>query len=498
MSNDNPVQTERDEFQVRRQKLAKLREAGTAYPNHFVPSHIVQELHRAYDANTKQELQDLAVEVNVAGRVMARREMGKASFVTIQEASNRIQLYLRADSVADDGYDIFQDLSDIGDIVGAQGTLMKTNRGELTIEVRSFHLLVKALRPLPNVFHGLADQETRFRRRYVDFIVNESSRKTFEIRSRILDAVRRFFNDRGYMEVETPMLHTHPGGALAKPFRTHHNALDRDLYLRIAPELHLKRLVVGGFERVYEINRNFRNEGVSSKHSPEFTMLEFYQSYSTYEDLITLTEELLREVTQNSIGTLQFTYGDSEIDLTQPVRQVTMEEVVARHFEVNPATLRHRGNLLTHAKDLNLPNVSQLDEGELLNALFEGFVEGTLNQPTFVTQYPASISPLARRNPADPEFTDRFELFVAGRELANGFSELNDPDDQTERFKRQAELRDAGDEEAMSFDVDYIQALEYGLPPTAGEGVGIDRLVMLLTNSPTIRDVILFPTMRER
>ena len=489
---------ERDELVVRRQKLAELRVHGAAYPNEFKPTHDTASLHEEFGQRTKTELEKLALDVTVAGRVLARREMGKASFATLQSKGARIQLYLRANELMNGEYEIFRDFSDIGDIVGVTGTLMKTNKGELTVQASSFQVLVKALQPLPDKFHGLVDQELKYRRRYVDLIVNEESRRVFEIRSKVLDAVRRFFNARGYLEVETPMLHSNPGGALAKPFTTHHNALARDLYLRIAPELYLKRLVVGGFEKVYEINRNFRNEGISSKHSPEFTMLEFYQTYSTYEDLIDLTQEFLSYVAVDATGSSCVSYGELEIDFAQSVPQYTMQQAVAENRGVAPESLHSIERLRELAADLDLPNLAQLDEGQLLNELFEGYVENQLQQPTFITQYPASISPLARRNPANPEFTDRFELFIGGREIANGFSELNDPEDQESRFRRQAAMRDEGDEEAMSFDEDYIRALEYGMPPTAGEGVGIDRLVMLLTNSPSIRDVQLFPTLKDR
>ena len=490
--------SDRDETQSRRHKLETLREGGFNYPNDFKPSHRVHELINQYGELSKSDLEEKAVPVTVAGRVILRRVMGKATFATVLDEDDKIQIYLRKNDVGEETYDVFEKLSDLGDIIGVVGRLMKTNRGELTVEVDSLKVLAKSLQPLPEKFHGLSDQEFKYRRRYVDLIVNEESRQTFTLRSQVLRSIRQFFHDRDYLEVETPMLHSIPGGALAKPFKTHHNALSRDLYLRIAPELFLKRLVVGGFPRVFEINRNFRNEGLSTKHSPEFTMLEFYEAYSTFEDLIPMTQDLLRQVVFDATGGYRITYDGIELDFEQPAKRVSMQQAVADKIQVDEDSLSSEEQLSQIAKDHDIENTDKLDRGELLNELFETHVESDLKQPTFVTDYPASISPLAMKNSENPVFTDRFELFIAGREIANGFSELNDPDDQRQRFLRQVANREKGDEEAMAFDEDYLTALEFGMPPTAGEGIGIDRLVMLLTDSPTIRDVVLFPQLRQR
>ena len=489
---------ERNEFEVRRHKLASLREAGFDYPNNFKPTHHADALHEEYGELTKEELAERSVEAAIAGRIVLRRDMGKASFATLYDTGHRIQIYVRSDGVGEETYDDFKHLTDVGDIVSVKGTVMKTNRGELTVEAQELRLLVKALQPMPEKYHGIADQEFKYRRRYVDLIVDQESRRVFQTRSRVLTSIREFFHERDYWEVETPMLHPIPGGASAKPFTTHHNALSRDLYLRIAPELYLKRLVVGGVERVFEINRNFRNEGLSTRHSPEFTMLEFYESYATFEDMMDLTDELMRRIVRDAVGDVRVTYGEDDLNFGQPARRITMLDAVADELDEDTDALRDEDHARSLADRLDVHVADSMDAGAILNELFESQVEHQLVHPTFVTQYPASISPLAMRNRADPEFTDRFEYFVAGREIANGFSELNDPDDQRSRFEHQASLRSAGDEEAMSIDEDFLTALEYGMPPTAGEGVGIDRLVMLLTDKHSIRDVLLFPQLRDR
>lgn len=489
---------ERNEFEVRRHKLASLREAGFNYPNNVNPSHHAAVLHEDYDDFTKHELAEQAIEVSIAGRIVLRRDMGKASFATLYDTGHRIQIYVRSDGVGESTYEEFKQLTDVGDIVFVRGVVMKTNRGELTVEAKELRLLVKALQPLPEKFHGIADQEFKYRRRYVDLIVDPESRAVFETRSKVLSSIREFFHERDYWEVETPMLHPIPGGASAKPFTTHHNALSRDLYLRIAPELYLKRLVIGGVERVFEINRNFRNEGLSTRHSPEFTMLEFYESYATFVDMMDLTDELMRRVVTDVLGEERVTFGELELDFQQPARRITMLDAVANELEESRDDLRDEAHIRNLAEKLEVHIAQTMDAGAILNELFEARVEDKLVQPTIVTQYPASISPLAMRNESDPQFTDRFEYFIAGREIANGFSELNDPEDQRARFEHQASLKSAGDEEAMSIDEDFLTALEYGMPPTAGEGIGIDRLVMLLTNKHAIRDVILFPQLRDR
>ena len=491
------MNNERDQFEVRRQKLAELRAQGFDYPNDFNPSTHAAALHSAYGELTKEELADRNIEVAIAGRVVLRRDMGKASFATLFDNGNRIQIYVRSDGVSANAFREFTEQTETGDIVGVSGVVMKTNRGELTVEANDIRLLVKTLQPLPDKFHGIADQEIKYRRRYVDLIVNEESRRVFEIRSEVLAAIRRFFHQRDYWEVETPMLHSIAGGASAKPFITHHNALGRDLHLRIAPELYLKRLVVGGVERVFEINRNFRNEGLSPRHNPEFTMLEFYQSYATFEDLIELTDDLLKYVVVETTGDPVASFGDLTLDFGKPGNRVTMLDAVAEEFDEKAEDLRDEAHIRKVAEQHSIATTASMDAGAILNELFEARVESTLQQPTYVTQYPASISPLAMRNKNDPAFTDRFEYFVAGREIANGFSELNDPDDQRARFEHQASLRGAGDDEAMRIDEDFLLALEYGMPPTAGEGIGIDRLVMLITDQHAIRDVLYFPQLRE-
>lgn len=482
----------------RREKLSQIRSEGIAFPNTARPTDLAADLHRSHDHKDKPEIESEAIRVTVAGRMMAQRIMGKASFASIQDRTGRIQLYVQRDALAEGLYARFKGW-DLGDIVCASGTLMKTNKGELSVQVDQIELVSKSLRPLPEKFHGLTDQETRYRQRYVDLIMNEDSRQVFLTRSRIVRQIRDFLEapGRDFLEVETPMMHYIPGGAAAKPFTTHHNALDVELYLRVAPELYLKRLVVGGFERVYEINRNFRNEGVSTRHNPEFTMLEFYQAYADYSDLMDLTETLLREIAEAVIGQTCIEYQGQQIDFGKPFDRITLTDAVRAAIPSLSATdCRDREALAAAARTLDLPIRDSWGWGKLLLELYEATVEATLIHPTFITAYPAEVSPLSRRNDEDPELTDRFELIIAGREIANGFSELNDPEDQQSRFEAQVAQKDAGDEEAMAFDADYIRALEHGMPPAAGEGIGIDRLVMLFTNSPSIRDVLLFPYMR--
>jgi lysyl-tRNA synthetase class 2 len=496
---DSTQQPPADSSQIvdeRRAKLAQLRAAGVAFPNDFRRSHLAAELHGSYGAKDNAELEPQALKVAVAGRMMLKRVMGKASFATLQDMSGRIQLYVTNDAAGEAAHAAFKHW-DLGDIVGAQGTLFKTKTGELTVKVTGIRLLAKALRPLPEKFHGLADQEQRYRQRYIDLIVNPDTRRTFQVRSRVIQSMREFFAARGFLEVETPMMQPLPGGAAARPFVTHHNALDIDLYLRIAPELYLKRLVIGGFEKVFEVNRNFRNEGISTKHNPEFTMLEFYEAYQDYSYLMDLTEELLRKAALDAIGSTTLHYQGQAIDLGKPFERLTLAQAIARYNPEYPLPELSKPEYLRTA--LNAFQVEALPTdgvGLLQLKLFEHTTESRLLQPTYIVAFPTDVSPLARRNDADPSVTDRFELFIAGREIANGFSELNDPDDQAERFRQQAQAKTAGDEEAMFYDADYVRALEYGLPPTAGEGIGIDRLVMLLTDSASIRDVILFPQLR--
>ncbi len=480
----------------RREKLAALRE-GVAFPNDFRRDALAEELHRRFGETDAEQLESAPVTVRLAGRLMAKRLMGKASFAQIQDMSGRIQLFLQRDALPEGVYEAFKTW-DIGDIIGVEGTVFRTKTGELSVKASTVRLLTKSLRPLPEKFHGLTDQEIRYRQRYVDLIMTEESRQVFRLRSAIVAYVRQFLTARDFMEVETPMMQAIPGGARAKPFVTHHNALDMELFLRIAPELYLKRLVVGGFERVFEINRSFRNEGLSTRHNPEFTMLEFYQAYADYRELMDLTEELLRGLARDVLGSMQVTYQEKVYDLEQPFRRMTLLESVL-HFnpELSLDNLASREAAAQVAQRLGIPVKAGDGLGKIQTEIFEKTVEYRLEEPTFITEYPAEVSPLARRNDANPFVTDRFEFFVAGRELANGFSELNDAEDQAERFRKQVEDKDAGDEEAMHYDADYVRALEYGLPPTAGEGIGIDRLVMFLTDSPSIRDVILFPHMRK-
>ncbi len=487
-----------DLIEQRRAKLKEWRETGIAFPSGFRRDALAQSLLDQYGTKTEEELTASPVNVKVAGRMMLRRLMGKASFTHIQDMSGRIQIYIREDGVPKGVYDAFKQW-DLGDIVGVTGHLFKTKTGELSVKVEQIELLTKALRPLPDKFHGLHDQETRYRQRYLDLIANDDSRKTFLMRSKITDVVRQFLKENDFLEVETPMMQVLAGGAAAKPFITHHHALDMPLYLRIAPELYLKRLVVGGFERVFEINRNFRNEGLSTRHNPEFTMVEFYQAYADYHDLIALTEKMFARVAKEVLGTLQFTSQEQDYDFSKPFAKLTLKQSI---LQFNPslkaADIETLEAAKKTAKQLEIPLQEGFGLGKIQVEIFEKTVEHALLQPTFITEYPAEVSPLARRNDKDPFLTDRFELFVGGREIANGFNELNDPEDQAERFHQQMQSKADGDDEAMPFDEDYITALEHGMPPTAGEGIGIDRLVMLFTNSPSIRDVILFPHMRKK
>ncbi|WP_368882449.1 lysine--tRNA ligase [Proteus mirabilis] len=486
-----------NELQTRREKLSALRDNGNAFPNDFRRDAMSDELHQKYDAMSAEELDAANVEVAIAGRMMTRRIMGKASFATLQDMGGRIQLYVSRDDLPEGVYNEQFKKWDLGDILGGCGRVFKTKTGELSIHCTELRLLTKALRPLPDKFHGLADQETRYRQRYLDLISNENSRNTFKIRSKIMSAIRQFMVNKGFMEVETPMMQTIPGGASARPFITHHNALDIDMYLRIAPELYLKRLVVGGFDRVFEINRNFRNEGVSPRHNPEFTMMELYMAYADYRDLIELTEELFRTLTQDVLGSTIVKYGDEEFDFGKPFEKLTMKEAICKYRpETNMADLDDMDKAVAIAQSIGIKIEKSWGLGRVQCEIFEEVAESHLIQPTFIIEYPAEVSPLARRNDDNPFITDRFEFFIGGREIGNGFSELNDAQDQAERFEEQVRQKEAGDDEAMFFDHDYITALEHGLPPTAGLGIGIDRMVMLFTNSHTIRDVILFPAMR--
>lgn len=485
----------------RRAKLSKLREAGVAYPNDFVPDAQAAQLHAKYDDQEPQALVDAAVHVKVAGRMMLKRVMGKASFATLQDSTGRIQLYLERGTLGEDAYAAFKQW-DIGDIIAIEGTMFKTNKGELSVHATQARLLSKSLRPLPDKFHGLADQELRYRQRYVDLIMTDATRRTFEARSKAIGGIRQAMLSAGFVEVETPMLHPIPGGAAAKPFVTHHNALDMQMYMRIAPELYLKRLIVGGFERVFEINRNFRNEGVSPRHNPEFTMMEFYAAYADYRWLMDYTETLIRQAAIAATGSAVLSYQGRELDLSQPFDRLTICEAIIKYApQYTQAQLDDRDFVRAELKklgaDVNGPVLSRAGLGALQLALFEETAESQLWNPTYIIDYPVEVSPLARASDSREGITERFELFITGREIANGFSELNDPEDQAERFRSQVEAKDAGDEEAMYYDADYIRALEYGMPPTGGCGIGIDRLVMLLTDSPSIRDVILFPHMRR-
>ena len=497
---DQNTEEQQDENKLiaqRREKLSAMREAGNAFPNDFRRDALAAELHAEYDECTAEELEEKQVRVKVAGRMMAKRVMGKASFTQLQDMSGRIQLFLQRDNLPEGVYNEGFKKWDVGDIIGAEGVVFKTKTGELSVKLDNVLLLTKSLRPLPEKWHGLTDQETRYRQRYVDLVMNEEVKETFQKRSKIISYIRHFFEQRGYMDVETPMLQTIPGGATARPFMTHHNALDMPMFMRIAPELYLKRLVVGGFEKVFEINRNFRNEGLSTRHNPEFTMLEFYQSYADYNDLMDITEELLRGLAQDVIGNTSIEYQDEVYDFAKPFARISVfDSILKFNPDIKAEELADLDGALKIAEKLDIPMKDSYGLGKVQIEIFEKTVEHRLMDPTFITEYPTEVSPLARRNDKNHFVTDRFEFFVGGREIANGFSELNDAEDQAERFMQQVAEKDAGDDEAMHYDADYIRALEHGLPPTAGEGIGIDRLVMLLTNSPSIRDVILFPHMR--
>ena len=480
----------------RRSKLASLREEGNPFVNDFKPKDLAQNLHEEFDEVSNEALEEGNNGVSVAGRIMLKRIMGKASFVQLQDSSGQIQLFITRDELNDGFYNDQFKKWDIGDIVGASGFLFKTKTGELTVRVNDIRLLTKSLRPLPEKFHGLSDQETIYRQRYVDLIVNEDSRKVFQRRSQIIAYIRQFFINNDYLEVETPMMQVIPGGASAKPFVTHHKALDLELFLRIAPELYLKRLIVGGLERVFEINRNFRNEGLSTRHNPEFTMIEFYQAYATYHDFMDLTESLLKGIASDVCGSTKIHYQGDDFDFSKSFDRLSVFDSILKYNpQLNANDLSAESAKKT-AKKLGIHLKDGWGLGRIQIEIFEATVEEKLIQPTFITQYPTEVSPLARRNDEDPFITDRFELFIGGREIANGFSELNDAEDQAQRFQDQVKEKDAGNDEAMHYDADYIRALEYGMPPTAGEGIGVDRLVMFFTNSPSIRDVLLFPHMR--
>ncbi|WP_306533223.1 lysine--tRNA ligase [Geobacter sp.] len=479
----------------RRRKVDALWEAGiNPYPNDFRPQHTSADVVAAF--GHCETIEEGAATFVVAGRIIAFRSFGKAAFIQLQDRKGRIQLYVRKDTVGADSFETFESF-DIGDIIGATGTPFRTKTGELSLNVSEVRLLTKSFLPLPEKFHGLTDVETRYRQRYVDLIVNPEVREVFFKRSRIVNLIREFMVSHDFLEVETPMMQQIPGGATARPFVTHHNALDMELFLRIAPELYLKRLVVGGFDRVFEINRNFRNEGISVRHNPEFTMMEFYQAYATFEDLMDFTERLLSHVAQEVLGTLDFTYQGMEISFQRPWKRLTVKEAILEYGDIDAKSLDDRDLAYAYAQRIGLDLPSDVGYGKLITEIFEEVAEAKLIQPTFITAYPTEVSPLSRKSDKDPEIVDRFEFFCAGREMANAFSELNDPVDQKERFLGQVAQKVKGDEEAHYMDEDYIRALEYGMPPTAGEGIGIDRLVMLLTDSPSIRDVILFPQLRK-
>jgi lysyl-tRNA synthetase class 2 len=482
----------------RKEKIKDLRAMGVQlFPNDFRADHTSRAIIQGYSDWSTEALQGLDEVFACAGRIMAIRDFGRASFVQLQDRTDRIQVYLRRDLLGEEPFGLAKRL-DVGDFLGVRGKLFRTKTGELTIEASFIQLLAKAYRPLPEKWHGLADVEIRYRQRYLDLIANPKVKETFYKRSEIIQGMKEFLLQRDFLEVETPMMQPIPGGATARPFKTHHNTLAMDLYLRIAPELYLKRLVIGGLERVFELNRNFRNEGVSSQHNPEFTMLEFYQSYSTYTDLMALTEEMIGEVAERVLGTLTFTYQGTPLDLTPPWPQVTLKDALTRYGEVGEQVLTDRHAAAHVARELGLEVLKDESHGEHLAEIFEKVVEPKLIQPTFITEYPVEVSPLARRKDADPSVTERFELFIMGREIANGFSELNDPEDQGSRFRDQVAKKVGEEEETAFIDEDFLNALEFGMPPAAGEGIGVDRLVMILTDSPSIRDVIFFPQMREK
>ena len=499
-----PAVDENQLIAERREKLKGLRAShadgkGVTFPNDFKPGHRAAALTAEHGGTDAEPLEAQALQVSVAGRMMLKRVMGKASFATLQDSTGRIQLYVTRDAIGEEAYADFKRW-DLGDIVGAEGTLMKTKTGELSIKVTKLRLLTKSLRPLPDKFHGMADQEQKYRQRYVDLITDESARDRFKARSRAVSALREFMVANDFLEVETPMLHPIPGGANAKPFKTHHNALDQEMFLRIAPELYLKRLIVGGFERVFEINRSYRNEGISVRHNPEFTMMEFYAAYWNYQDLMDFTETLIREVALKATGSLQMTYQGKAVDLSQPFERLTIREAILKHTDAD-ANVDDAAWLVNALRKLGLSEekdkLSQRSLASLQVMYFEETVEEKLWQPTFIMEHPTEISPLARANDDRPEVTERFELYITGREFGNGFSELNDAEDQAARFNAQVAAKDSGDDEAMFYDHDFVRALEYGMPPTGGCGIGIDRFMMLLTDSPSIRDVILFPALRR-
>ncbi|WP_198029959.1 lysine--tRNA ligase [Oceanobacillus manasiensis] len=487
-----------EHMRVRRDKLNSYREQGLdPFGSKFERTHLAQELLASYDQFTKEELEEKTDSVTIAGRLMTKRGKGKAGFAHIQDLSGQIQLYIRKDSVGEEAYEVFQS-TDLGDIVGVTGVMFKTNVGELSVKATEFQLLTKSLRPLPEKYHGLKDIEQRYRQRYLDLITNLDSRETFVLRSKIIQSMRRYLDGQGFLEVETPMMHGIPGGASARPFETHHNALDIPLYMRIAIELHLKRLIVGGLEKVYEIGRVFRNEGVSTRHNPEFTMIELYEAYADYKDVMALTENLIAHIAKEVLGTTKITYGEEEVNLEPAWRRVHMVDAVKEATGVDFWKEMTDEEARELAKENGIEIRETMSFGHVVNEFFEQKVEETLIQPTFVYGHPVAISPLAKKNPEDERFTDRFELFIVGREHANAFSELNDPIDQRERFEAQVKERAEGNDEAHLMDDDFLEALEYGMPPTGGLGIGIDRLVMLLTNAPSIRDVLLFPQMRNK
>ncbi|WP_407974566.1 lysine--tRNA ligase [Bacillus altitudinis] len=487
-----------DQFQVRRDKMNKMREEGIdPFGERYDRSHQSAQIIAEYDEFSKEDLEEKAAQVTIAGRMMTKRGKGKAGFAHIQDLEGQIQIYVRKDSVGEEAYELFKS-SDLGDIIGVTGTVFKTNVGELSIKATSFEVLTKALRPLPDKYHGLKDVEQRYRQRYLDLIVNPESKQTFIMRSKIIQSMRRYLDSKGYLEVETPTMHSIPGGASARPFITHHNALDMPLYMRIAIELHLKRLIVGGLEKVYEIGRVFRNEGVSTRHNPEFTMIELYEAYADYKDIMNLTENLIAHIAQEVLGTTTIQYGEDEIDLKPEWKRLHMVEAVKEATGVDFWQEMSVEEAKQHAADHGVEITKNMIVGHIINEFFEQKVEETLVQPTFIYGHPVEISPLAKKNPEDPRFTDRFELFIVRREHANAFTELNDPIDQRERFEAQLKEREEGNDEAHLMDDDFVEALEYGMPPTGGLGIGIDRLIMLLTNSPSIRDVLLFPQMRNR
>jgi lysyl-tRNA synthetase class 2 len=483
-------------IQQRIKKLEAFRKDGfDLYPNDFTVTHTSKDLHETFESRSDEELRSVGEIFCLAGRIVAIRDFGKASFIQIQDRKGKIQAYLRKDIVGDSAFQFFKTF-DIGDFIGLEGKIFRTKTRELTLQVQNFRLLVKSLRPLPEKWHGLTDIEARYRQRYLDLIANPKVKEIFLTRTKAIQKIREFFTQRDFIEVETPMLHPIPGGATAKPFKTHHNALDMELYMRVAPELFLKRLVIGGFERIFEINRCFRNEGISTLHNPEFTMLEFYQSYATYEGMMKMTEELLSSIVKEIHGGLRLNYQGREIDFTPPWRRIFYKESLLEYGQVDPVVLKDPFEAIEVAKRLGLELKRGTSHGKVLDDLYKELVEPHLVQPTFVTHYPTGVSPLSRRNGKDPEVVDRFELFVAGREIANGFSELNDPIDQRERFIQQLKDRTDEADAVLTLDEDFLRALEFGMPPTAGEGIGIDRWVMLLTDSPSIRDVIFFPLLR--